>query len=216
MEQQFLNFMRPIVGKVKLVKKSDSLLMRFLGKLMFFNKKFMSRYYTTLGHTIYVPDDFWEDDDAHTVSVLAHECMHIYRKNNLPIVYEFIYTCPQILASLSLLALLAIWFSNWWLMALVSLVFAAPIPSPGRAYIEKEGYLMSLACAYWLWGDVHYSTYTWVIKQFTGANYYWMWPYKDDLDNWFRQEMSKISQGKFPDFIFTQVYEFWKHVNLTK
>ncbi len=215
MEQRFLTFMRPIVGEVKLVKKSNSALMRFLGKLMFFNKKFMTRFYTTLGNTIYVPDDFWDDDDAHTVSVFAHECKHIYDKRRLRVIYEFIYICPQILASLSLLALFAIWFSNWWLMALVSLVFAAPIPSPGRAYIEKRGYLMSLACLYWLWGSVDKALYPWVAKQFTGANYYWMWPFESSLENWFRQEITKIERGILPDAVFTQVYEFWKQEGLT-
>lgn len=216
MEQRFLNFMRPVVGEVKLVKKSDSRLMRFLGKLMFFNKKFMTRFYTTLGSTIYVPDDFWDDNDAHTVSVFAHECKHIHDKSRLSFIYELIYTCPQILALLSLLALLAIWFSNWWLVALVSLVFAAPIPSPGRMYIERRGYLMSLACSYWLWGNSNDYPHEWVLKQFTSGNYYWMWPFTGELGGWFRREMANIKQGILPDAVFKRVHEFWEQEGLTK
>jgi hypothetical protein len=207
--------MRPVVGEVKLVKKSDSRLMRFLGKLMFFNKKFMTRFYTTLGSTIYVPDDFWDDDDAHTVSVFAHECKHIHDKGRLSIIYEFIYVCPQILALLSLLALLAIWFSNWWLMALLALPLAAPIPSPGRMFIERRGYLMTLACTYWLWGRVGDHEYDWVSKQFTSGNYYWMWPFKRNLRDWFRVEMEYIKQDVVSDPVFKRVHEFWKQEGLT-
>ena len=39
----------------KIVSKQDSKLMRILGKILFFNKDFMTRYITVIGNTVYVP-----------------------------------------------------------------------------------------------------------------------------------------------------------------
>lgn len=162
---------------VRIVRKQDSWLMRVLGKLLFFNKRFMTDYYTTVGSTIYTP----VGEDNVSDAVLAHEYVHVYdaRKLSLPL-FSFLYTFPQCLALLSLGALAAI----WWLPALwflTALVFLAPIPAPFRAWFEIRGYRMSLLVmteggppAEWM--------LDWASKYFVGSDYYWMWPFKGSVE----------------------------------
>lgn len=68
-------------------KKSESWLMRTLGKILFFNKQFMTGYFTTIGSTIYIPDG-WDSVPGET---LAHELQHIKDSKALPVIYELSY-----------------------------------------------------------------------------------------------------------------------------
>lgn len=211
--EEFLDHLQSVVPGMHVVKKSESRLMRFLRKLLFFNKKFMSHFYTTLGNTVYVPDKAYEKEPWDEVSILAHEAMHIFDRNKSFWRRAWTgvgYIAPQIFAVFSLLSVLAVWFSNYWLLALVSLVFALPIPSPIRAWVEKRGYLMTLAVAYWEFGKhkKEYPGTDWVVKQFTSANYYWMWPFEKRLRRWFRREMKRIENKEFPCVVFENVLNF--------
>src|SRR5690606_3772231 len=72
----------------------------------------------------------------------------------------------------------------WWF--LVFLVFALPIPSPGRKNIELRGYQMSIYASYLHMKDIGvdnkvivenlYKQVKSSNKFFTGSAYYFMWP----------------------------------------
>jgi len=214
--ERLLKRISPVVPGVKLAYKRHSKLMKLISKLLFFNKKFMTKYYTTLGSTIYIPDS--HPATPLNLEVIAHECKHIYDSRQHPILYNLGYMFPQIMALFAFLALGAIWSSLSWLWCLLFLIFLAPIPSPGRMLIERQGYLMSLACEYWLNGRVNASSYTWIAKHFTGPNYYWMWPFsRRRIMLWFVNQVGKIiDEGDVPDRVFVVIRDFIRHEKLLK
>lgn len=148
----------------RVVEKEGSCLMRLLGRLLFFNSRFMTHYTTTIGRTVYTPSGK-ESTRNSAVATLLHEAVHS-ADWKLALV---IYLMPQ---SLSLLAILSIFFGPWWLIALL---FLLPFPSYGRAYIEARGYGMTIAAFYALGDYPHIATY---VEQFTGPAYYWMMPFR--------------------------------------
>src|SRR5437667_8599464 len=67
---------------VRVVKKTTFWHQRWAGRalrLLTFGgqKTYLSHYVTTLGHTIYVPDDFDGWDPAYAWEVLRHELVHV-------------------------------------------------------------------------------------------------------------------------------------------
>ena len=123
---------------------------------------------------------------------------------------------PQILAIGSLLALLAIWYSKLWLMFLLCLVFLVPMPAPFRMMIERRGYLMSLACTWWLYGKDDVDPEGWPVSSFSNSSYYFMWSFKGSLAKWFARELQKIKDGEYPTPVFEVVHKFLRSENLTK
>lgn len=125
---------------VKIRSKSESLLMRIVGTLLFFNPAFMRDYTTTIGNTVYFPDGFVDRDPGTAWGVLAHEGMHLEQFRRVgPIKFSLAYLFP---APLALLALGAFW-SPWFLLAMV---FLAPLPAPWRVKWEREAYLVTAVC----------------------------------------------------------------------
>jgi hypothetical protein len=185
--------------------------MRFLAKILFFTPNFLTHYTTTLGQTIYATDNILGIEDAGTLGLLAHEARHMCDEKKLSTpLYVFAYLSPQILALVSLLSLLAIWFSPSWLWCLSALVLLAPIPSVGRMLIERQGYLMSLCVTWWTQGeDVARKQIDWRIQQFTGRPYYFMWPFKKHLHKWFEKELAE--KAKHPsryNALYVIVFDF--------
>jgi len=217
LRERFVDSIQSVTPGYKLVPKEDSRLMKFLAIILFFNGDFMSRYTTTVGSTVYMPKDHISSG-TRNLSTLAHEAQHVWDHNRWygHIFYAVGYILPQVLALGALLSLLAIWFSNWWLLALLSLVFLAPIPAPARMAIERRGYLMSLACEWWMYGRDGVSEYTWPVDNFASGDYYWMWPFRKGLVSWFVSELEQIKSGSYPTPVFKVVHEFLKSENLTK
>lgn len=123
--------------------KNQSIFMKFLGILLFFNKEFMSKYITTIGNTIYFPnEEFVQNNPEPAICILAHELMHIRQAEKYgKIIFSILYLFPQCLALLALLAPVSLWF-------LVFLICLAPLPAPWRTKFEREGYTMSLFMFY--------------------------------------------------------------------
>jgi len=191
------------VTAIKIKNKEDSRLMRLIGKLMFFNPSFMTNFITTIGKTIYLPKGF--SKEFTNIEVLAHETQHIVDSKKIPLLYGVAYLFPQILILLSLLSLGAIWGSKLWLLNLLWLLCALPIPAPFRMLIERRGYMMSAAVNYWLWGNDHYELY---LNYFTGPAYYFMWPFKKHLSLWFHQMMTDLRFEIFPTKLMPKVKQF--------
>lgn len=159
--------------------KDSSRLMKFLNFFArIFNKEFMTRYTTTMNTTVYFPSKAALLERQETYAeVLAHELVHM--KERLAIggpIYFLRYAFPQILTVLALFSVLA--FVNlWFLLFLVFLLALLPLPAPGRRDIELRGYTMSMAVDYWKTGVITDAAFEWYAKQFSGPNYYFMWPW---------------------------------------
>lgn len=165
--------------------KPESRLMRVIGGILFFNKAFMTRFTTTIGKKVYFSQRFqseWEHENK--ACVLAHELVHVEDYIERPIQFTLGYLFPQILALFALLAFGGFCNLNY-LWFLLCLLFLLPIPSPGRATAEIRGYSVSMAIRKWLgqYPDYEYRRF---FRTFTGPNYYYMWPFKKNLEKRFR------------------------------
>lgn len=178
---------RSRVPKFKIRYKRGNAWQRFLGTLLFFirGNAYMEEFTTTLGSTVWFPsEEFVEADRWKAFKILAHEYLHLMDRQSRPVFFEFLYAMPQLLSILSVLALMAFFFGAWWLMALLALVFLAPIPALGRMGLEQRGYAMGLAINIWRHGTIRQEKRDYLHDVFEGSAYYWMWPYKKDIDEW--------------------------------
>jgi hypothetical protein len=70
-----------------------------------------------------------------------------------------------------------------------------------RAQFEKAAYAESIRAAAEVWGAdyprrAEYRRH--VIRQFTGASYGWMWPFRGGLERWYDQVLASISSVGAP------------------
>lgn len=182
------------IPKFQIKSKQESKFMRFLAKLLFFVKGFLTGYVTTIYPVVYFPKLPYARtldrsfNDILYITVLAHEYVHLYDRKRLWQLFNLLYISPQILALLSLLAIVS---SLWWLVALVAL---APIPSIGRAWLEFRGYRMTMAVYWWLSGRRRSSED--LAYYFTSSSYYWMMPFRKLMVRFFDKSFEKIEQNK--------------------
>lgn len=207
-------FLAHLYANFEIKCKDDSWLMWFMGLFVkIFNPKW-EEYATTFMNTIYLPRLLYDNPHEYQIPLIAHEGVHLRdRKRLTPPFYTFLYLFPQILAPLCLLSLLAIWSSNWWLLCLLFMGLLSPIPAPGRVYLEKRAYLMSLAAVYWMYNDWKFveSLIPRCVKQFTGRAYYFMGAgSKIALTDWFLSEIDIIRSKIYPDNFFEAVHCFLK------
>ncbi len=185
--------------------KDESPFMKFLCKLMFFMN--FNQFITTLGTKVYWPSRIsYESNPAESFKILAHEFVHIidYKQNKL---FMLSYVFPQILAVFSLLSFLA-FLNIWFLLCLGFLLFLAPIPSPGRKKIEIRGYGMSCRNEVWFNGKIDQNILESYVRNFTGPNYYYMWPFKEDV----RNELIPYTQKFEPPFLAIDKNPAWSEV----
>lgn len=172
--------------------KDQDPLMKFLGKLMFFNPGFMTNFVTTIGDNIYWPSkEDLEDTPAASANTFIHECVHIYdeKKGSSPL-FKLGYLFPQILALPMLLLLFVL---TWKIVVPLTLLCLLPLPAPFRARAERRAYFVSMRAAYELRGidpeisGPHYA------KNFKNSSYYWMMPFGEDAR--FAAEATNIKAG---------------------
>ena len=176
----------------ELLDKKNSTLMKWLSKLLFFNKDFMSRYITVVGAKVYVPQVPWNTNKPLSAcSVLAHEWVHMKDGKKFGPLFKFLYLCPQILAPLALLGFFNSAFF-WFALCLL------PIPAPFRAWFEFRAYVVSIAVRWWLAKQP--TNGEWLTRQFTSSAYYWMFPAKTFLRKKFEKEFERIQQDDLKDY----------------
>jgi len=163
---QLVVTLREEFPKFRVVRKDRSKMHRsihwFLYAVTFGRmRSYLDSFQTTIGNTVYVTPDWdeWEPDRRYVT--LRHEAIHLrqFRKYTLPgmaLLYVFL-PLPFGLA----------WF---------------------RAYFEKQAYAESVRAAAEVWGNQyprqdHYRRY--VIDQFLGPAYGWMWPFRAGLERWY-------------------------------
>ena len=167
--------------------KDESIFMKILGKVLFFNKHFMTGVTTTIGKTVYFARrDWFEADPGRYFYTLCHEYAHVMDYVRHPVTFTAGYILPQALAIFALGALFA-FVSKWFLLFLLALLFLAPIPSPVRTWAELRGYGMSIKSRLWDSQAVTQKRLDYYTEHFTGPNYYFMWPFK----NYIAKELQK-------------------------
>lgn len=176
------------VPSFKIKFKNESTFMKILGKLLFFNKGFMTNYITTIGTTVYWPSrERFEQYPLGSFLTLAHEYVHIMDYKRHPVLFPLGYLFPQIKAILALLAILAV-VSPWFLLALLFLLALAPWPAPHRKWAEMRGFGMSVKARAWLGWTISEDRMNRYVEQFTTSAYYFMWPFakcvRKELTEW--------------------------------
>ena len=168
--------------------KDQNRFMKFIGKLLFFNKGFMTRFITTIKEKVYwTTKEQFEEYPRGSFITLAHEYVHVMDYVARPVRFLLGYLFPQVLAVFSLLALLA-FVSPWFLLCLLSLLALTPSPAPFRKVAEMRGYGMSLKASSWLQGPISEEQINRYADQFTTSAYFFMWPFeknvKKELNEW--------------------------------
>lgn len=195
------------IPEYKIAFKTESLLMKVLGKILFFNKSFMNNYTTTLGRTIYFTNrNYVKSHPVTTRVTLVHELVHVkdYEKYG-PILFTLMYGAPQILAPL---ALVLLFVAPWWIALAWAALCLAPIPAYFRMRLEQKAYTFSLYClhkinmqGYKIDFDRQIANY---VDNFTTSDYYYMWPLFNDKH--FKEALSEIQAGRKP-FYEAEYYE---------
>ena len=156
----------------------------FFGKL--FNPELDTRYITVVNGECWYPASYFDaegnfiHDVQMSLEILAHETMHEYdRKRWGSFKYTMMYSSPQIFALLALGAIGAVW-NPWWLLCLLFLLLLAPLPAPGRAYIEMRGYRVNMMLERMKsYGDPQAYAEWAADKQFCGPAYFFMFPIRN-------------------------------------
>jgi hypothetical protein len=156
-----------------------------------FNPTYMTKYTTTLYPIVYFPNRlFVERDPEGAWKILAHEYVHLLDTQANPIGFRIRYLLPQLLGTLAILSVFAIW-SSWFLLTLVFLAAFFPWSSKGRTELELRGYAMTMAVDYWTGRSrsIPASSKDWIEEQFTGWSYYRM------ADSGVRTEIDRIAKS---------------------
>lgn len=193
-------------GGINISYKTESLLMKIIGVILFFNKNFMENYTTTIGNTIYFPsrDRVEKASDDENLVILSHEFVHIKDSERIgPLLFKIIYLSPQIFAPI--FGLLFFILFNWYIGLIVFLVLLSPLPAYGRMRLEKRAYKTNLYSMTRILKQSSQSegfimgrqarSYVWISKQFISSAYYFCWPIS--LDSEFSDTMMNINSGEF-------------------
>ena len=148
------------------VRKGDSRFMRFLSKILFFNKTFMTGFHTTVGNTLYVAPS-WEDmSDEGRAALLRHERVHLRQQRRYTkVLFSLLY------------------------------VLVLPVVFTFRAKFEREAYEESLRARLEYWGPEAFTEQAReaMIHNFvSGATYLWMWPFRARVARWYDAEVKKL------------------------
>jgi hypothetical protein len=187
--------------KLQIKYKDQSWFMKLLGKLLFFNKGFMTEYTTTIGDTVYFPNEkFVKLRQVSSSVILLHELVHLndQKKMSKPL-FTLSYLFPQILVPI---CLLMIFLVTWKVMLPLALVFSAPIPAFFRMHWEKRAYLSSFYVMRLLGNRLNFDPHlksqeAKFLTNFHDSSYYFMWPFHD-INNRFDQALELAKAGKRP------------------
>jgi hypothetical protein len=134
-------------------------------------RTYLTHYVTTLGHTIYVPEDFDRWAPARALEVLRHELVHVAQ------------------------------FERWGFLGMVLLYGLLPLPAGlayGRARLEWEAYretLRAIAEIEGLAAAKNPTLHDEIVLRFTGPDYGWMWPFSNAVRRWIAEEIAAIERG---------------------
>lgn len=180
--------------------KDESTLMKILGKILFFNKSFMTNFTTTLGSKVYFPNKkFVALRPLSSLVVLLHELVHVSdSKKWTQILFSFLYMFPLALVVVFLPLLLV----SWKLFLPLLVLSLLPLPAYFRMVFEKRAYLVSLYVLHQLSVKKEFNTNldtaaASYLENFKDSSYYFMWPFKN-LEKDFADAVVKVKVGQKP------------------
>ena len=139
-----------ILSDIKIIKKSDSFLMKLLQKILFFTH-FMefSSVFSFFGKTyLYLADDIYLDyqsGDDNCLSVIFHELNHVNQHKQVGLFYSLMYLFPAI----GSLFCIPLFIMGHWMIGVLCLGFLLPLPIASfRKNFEFESYIISLYTQY--------------------------------------------------------------------
>ncbi len=132
--------------------------------------RFLTRYHTVIGDTLYVPDSWDQMTDVERVILLRHERVHLRQRRR----YTFLG------------------------MACIYLLPLFPLGlAYGRARLEWEAYTETLRATAELRGlEAARSSALreHIVGRFLGPDYGWMWPFRGAVERWYDQALHSIAQ----------------------
>jgi len=202
---QTLALIKQFCPNYKIVLKSQSTVNKVIGWILskVGNSGYMSDFFTTLGQTTYVPTCCESAYIPGMWQILMHEGQHAQDAAKIGnVTFGVLYLLPQLIGVLGIVYAIVMGILLlcggplsllWGLLALVCL---APIPAFGRAYLEVRGYTVTLASMYWS-GTYNSSVIPWIVGNFTGGAYYWMWPFASWTTSYFNTRLQELQNGTF-------------------
>ena len=185
---------------LKIKYKDESLFMKIIGKLLFFNKSFMDNFVTTIGDTVYFTNrQKVEHNPISSSLTLLHELVHVYDSHkDGRVLFSFLYLFPQILAPLALL----LCFFSWKFIPLF-LLLLLPLPAYFRMKYEKRAYMVSLYAQHHIYKKLGVEpslekTKNRILSHFKDSSYYFMWVFDWKLEKGFSDAVIAIKSGKRP------------------
>jgi len=171
--------------------KDQSTFMKVLGKLMFFAPAFMTEYVTTIGNTVYLPNDqFIVTNPKGFTGVFIHECTHMHDEKKIGFWFNLAYLFPQIL---SLLVLLLLFVMTWKIVLPLALLMLAPWPAVWRMQFERKAYFVQMYAEYEMYKYDPVMAAMQAATYFKNSAYYWMWVFGEDSQ--FAQEAINVKAG---------------------
>jgi hypothetical protein len=156
----------------QILPKDGSWLMKAINVLLIIvtfgqMKTFMKSFITTMGDTVYVPENWSSWPPFSQAAILRHERVHMRqaRKYTRPL-FSFLYVMAWLPMGLS-----------WW-----------------RAKFEKEAYEESLRAYSEYGSDISNNVVLKknMVNHFVSAEYGWMWPFKSSIEAWYDAAVKKI------------------------
>lgn len=157
---------------VQIIFKDESRLMSVIDIFLRFItfgvfSRFLDSFITTIGHTIYVPRDWINYDDTAKIIIVRHERVHMRQERKYgPLWFRFLY------------------------------LFVLPTIFTYRAKFEREAYEETFRAHGELLGldalDPHLINIDKYIENFTGPNYFFMWPRKRQVTTWAYEALEKV------------------------
>lgn len=151
--------------KFKLVPKASSTLMKVIDvllKLITFWRMttFMAKFTTTLGYTVYTPDEWERWRDLSRAIILRHERVHMRQRKEKG----------------------SFWFSFSYLFLPFPILWAYY-----RMKYEMEAYEVSIQAQWNAYGRRIFTPEAReaMIQRFTGASYFWTWPWRKRIETWY-------------------------------
>jgi hypothetical protein len=190
--------------KFNTILKKDSKLHQTIGQVLsrFGNPDYMSYYWTTIGQTVGRPSICNNGPVKDEWQTIFHEGRHASDANKLStILFALIYLSPLwlgligILYALALVPALLLGAPASLLWGLLLLLGLLPVPALGRALLEIRGYTVTMCVLFWS-GEFNDKTMIpWIVSQFTGSGYYYMFPFKGFLTKYFQKKLSELKTG---------------------
>lgn len=185
-----------------------------------FNKEMDTGYVTVINGQCWFPSSYFDEEgNLHSdvqrqrdvIRTLAHEAVHEHdriRLGSFP--FAILYLLPQVLAVFGLLSLLAFWDLSW-LWCLLFFLFLAPIPAPGRAWIEARAYRVNVTLARYVGWDPRLVIEGIYNKNFGSAAYFFMMPFKGWV---FNQLLSTSHESDQP---YKDIFDWYrKHFDINQ